>query len=58
MFQTIGSLIFDLITLVGIVFIVSVLINTPVKKPYIKWKWIGIGLMLVGVLLNLFDKLI
>lgn len=58
MFQPIGSFIIDLIALVGIVFIIALLIITPVKKPYLKWKWIGIGLAVMGLLLKLLDELI
>ena len=59
MFQPIGSFIVDLIALVGFVFIIALLIITPVKKPsYIKWKWISIGLAVLGLLLKLMDELI
>ena len=58
MFQPIGSFIIDLIALVGIVFIIALLSITPVKKPYLKWKWIGIGFAVMGLLLKLFDELI
>jgi hypothetical protein len=58
MFQPIGSFIIDLIALVGIVFVISLSIITPVKKPYLKWRWIGIGLAVIGLLLKLLDELI
>lgn len=58
MFQLDGSFIIDLIALIGIVFILALLIITPIKKPYLKWKWLGIGLTIIGLLLKVLDKLI
>jgi bacteriorhodopsin len=57
MFQPIGSLVINLIILADIVFILALLIITPIKKSYLKWKWIGIGLMILGLFLKLMDQL-
>lgn len=53
--QFFDSYFVDLFALVGFVFVVSLLIVTPVKKPFLKWKWIAVGLAVVGLLLKLVD---
>jgi len=58
MSQSIGSFIIDLMALVGIIFVIALLIITPVKKTYLKWKWVGIGFAVLGLLLKLLDKLL
>lgn len=58
MFLIINSFTIYLIASVGIVFILALLIITPVRKSYLKWKWIAISLMTLALLLKLLDKLI
>lgn len=55
MHQFFGSYMIDLFALVGVVFVVVLFAMTPVKKPFLKWKWIAIGLAVAAILLKIAD---